>query len=264
MEFVDLYISRLINNAPQKLSEQTLDNARIAAQPFNVEMLQSSLEAAKLIVEPSHMRLIIDSDMNADSLPRCARIDLLKSWSASKMFPKSPSLEHSVALDACLASEIALAEDINDPMNVLYHRTRSFVYTMIFLLKPHLIHIFLLSQSAIEYTCAFALVTVLLDDAEDAEEDTLANSPTLFSSFPNVAGEIALGLLAFIESANNEQHIGGIPMLPIKPFLLLAVYQVRVFLGLEPARKTVDTRQFLKMLAQEKNWRGRHKLQDSE
>jgi Flp pilus assembly pilin Flp len=137
---------------------------------------------------------------------------------------------------------------------------------MIFVLRQYILPVFLLSRAAIEHTCIFALVAVLLDDAEDFTEDEAADSPTLFTLYPKDAGSISLHILAYVATLQDDfRLIDG--MLSAKSFMLLAIYQVRVYMGLEPLSKSVDTRAFLKMLAKpeleaKRNWRN-HKSQDS-
>jgi len=264
MDYADEFIHYLLNSAESKkldLTEEVIKQAKIDSGPEKIANVQESLRRARNIVEPRHMRLIIDSDMNADSICRQDRIALLESWSAKRMFPDSPNDTYLVALDRCLESEIFLSKGELSIHDVLYYRTRSFVYTMIFVLKEYLLPLFLMSKKAIEHACIFALVTVILDDAEDYEEDRTADSPTLFTLYPNDAGVIASHILAFLFTLNDDHSpIEGLSMLSVTPFLHLAVYQLRAYMNLEDKCKTIDTRAFLKMLAEpdiqeKKHWR---------
>lgn len=270
MDYVDYFIGKLLKeseNTKYTITDELINAAQIASESEEISSLQASLVAARRIVEPRHMQLIIESDMNADSIQRAERILLLESWSAKKMFPDCPSQLYSIALDRCLDSEIILSKGDLTIRDVLFHRTRSFVYTMIFVLKEYLLPMFLMSHAALEHTCIFALVAVLLDDAEDFGEDKAADSPTLFTLYPLEAGHLALQILAHLSTLEDDfSSIEG--MLSTKPFMLLAIYQVRAFMGLELSRKSVDTRAFLKMLAvpdcieKKRNWRN-HKSHDS-
>jgi hypothetical protein len=268
MDYVDDFIRKLLASAEEsklEITDEMILDAREACTPERISALQSSLSSAKQIVEASHMKLIIESDMNADSIQREERIKLLESWSAKKMFPQCPSRLYSIALDRCLESEIALSRGFLSVHDVLFQRTRSFVYTMIFVLKEYLLPMYLLSKEAIEHTCIFALVAVLLDDAEDFAEDLSFDSPTLFTLYPAEAGMISLKILAYLATLQDQPStVTGLSMLSITPFTLMAIYQVRAFLNLETKCKTVDTRSFIKMLSEceeKRTWRN-HKSHD--
>lgn len=272
MDFIDEYITQLIYR-PQKysLDPALVDEAEaLANDASRIGQLQSTMNGAAALVEAEHVALICKYDMLADGMGRAERIVLLQSLSAERSLEEQmlqPPIEHKIALKRILESELALArgspkstETSSAALDALYHRTRAFAYTMVFFFSPRLLPLLLLSGAAgLAHTCDFALAAVILDDAEDAEEDRAADSTTLFTVLPRTdAVSLALEVIAHLSQKSYPAidvlnaglaAQGSVKLLEVKDFLLLALAKTREFAGAAPFRKGVDTRAFLRALA---------------
>jgi hypothetical protein len=231
---------------------------RLACKSIHVAQLQDEVEnTCKLLVEPEHVKLIVEVDQKADSMQRKNRIQYLKSLQPETM---CSLLEHQIALKCVLESEQALADDKLSIEQILNHRTRTFAYTMIFFLREQLMPLFMLGTKGLEHTCKFALAAVILDDAEDLEEDAQADSPTLFtrSALPR-AVSCALSILAHLQREQASEPCQGLTLLDTQDFVALAYAKVDELRG-GPKTTSIHTKLLLqKLSAQSLNWRG-HKV----
>lgn len=219
----------------------------------NIPALQiRAEELCKLIVDPDHVRTIISVDAMADGKTRQERVDYLQT-----LKPEASCAEHRTALECILVSERLLAMDGLSLDQIVYHRARSFAYSLIFMLKPSLLPIFLLGTASMAYTCQFALAAVMLDDADDYEDDRLADSPTLFTrANKDQAVAVSRTILAHLESLHKTPT--DLLFLDTREFLLLASMKIDEFAG-APKRPSLDTNLLLRRLAREHwhdTWRG--------
>ena len=174
------------------------------------EIQESFTFETKFIVQPENMAFIVKYDMLADSiLNKKERCNLMLTWNASELLEKeniSTDLFYVKNLEKVLDSEIELARGCNnDPMKILYHRTRSFAYSLLFCLRKELINF--LNDDTLHYTCCCALAAVIMDDADDMEEDLHADSPTLFTiQDKNVAIYQALNVIGNLQSQQRDSN----------------------------------------------------------
>ena len=184
---IDLYLKSLIKDSLEAQDEPSPSFCEAAySLTSNLEKVRSLQNAftlaSKQIFLPSRVSFIIKYDMIADDVPRQERIKLMSSWKASKILEDenmqvSPNAFE--ALEKILDSELHLARGPETSLEVLYHRTRSFAYTFMFFLKDEFLD--LMTPESLQYACDCALAAVIMDDADDVEEDFSADSPTFFT-----------------------------------------------------------------------------------
>jgi hypothetical protein len=250
---VDAYLNTLIFQTPFCPIETNLieTSEKFTSDAFKLHNLQYKIPLlAKHFIVREHLQLIIDLDDEADKITQKEdRAKLLKSWE-SKEFLKLNEI-YKNALDCVLESELALAYGPLTALDALYHRTRCWLYRMIFILKEEYLSIFLNNSSLIEYSADLALVVVLLDDAEDAEEDLRDDCPTFFTMTNNASTQS----LSFLSSLSKKRY-GNIffgAILDIQEFIYLAVSKINGH------KEGIHLRTFFKIILEEKNWRGKIK-----
>ena len=250
--FVDSYLFNLVHqsiNSKAELPPKFFSDAKLLSE--TIPSLQTSTEdVCKLLVDPDHVKTIISVDAEADGKTRMDRIAYLQSLTPS---PKYTS-EHRTALECVLVSELLLAMGDLSVEHIVYHRARTFAYSLIFILKESLLPLLLLGGLA--QTCQFALAAVILDDAEDYEEDRKADSPTLFTrSTKDDAIKLSRAILAHLECMHKSQSV--LKFLDTREFLLLASLKIDEFGG--SPQPGIDTKLLLRRLAREHwsdTWRG--------
>jgi len=251
-EFIDTYLTKLVNDSI-KCTKKLPPKFFLDANAFNDsgEIQKRAEDICKLLVDSDHVKTLISIDAEADAKSRHDRIVYLQNLKFDTY-----SAEHKTAIECVLISELLLAMDSLSLEQIVYHRARTFAYSLIFILKASLIPIFLLGTSAMIQTCQFALAAVLLDDAEDAEEDRLADSPTLFTRGGTEATTTAYNIMAHLEYLDKARS--QLVFLDTREFLLMAYNKVDEF-STGKKKHGLDTKLLLRRLAREHwsdSWRG--------
>ena len=131
--FVDSYLFNLVHqsiNSKAELPPKFFSDAKLLSE--TIPSLQTSTEdVCKLLVDPDHVKTIISVDAEADGKTRMDRIAYLQSLTPS---PKYTS-EHRTALECVLVSELLLAMGDLSVEHIVYHRARTFAYSLIFIPK---------------------------------------------------------------------------------------------------------------------------------
>jgi hypothetical protein len=175
------------------------------------EIQDSFTSASKIIINSSHMSFIVKYDCIADGVStKEERYKLMKQWNVKELLHNehlSTEQYYSDNLQTVLDSEIELSLGCNsDPMKILYHRTRSFAHSLLFTLKKEFISF--ITNDVIKYIFYCSLAAVIMDDADDIDEDTLADSPTIFSTQPlNIAFHQAFNVIGFLESKDSKSEL---------------------------------------------------------
>lgn len=250
--FVDTYLLNLVlqsMNSKAELPPKFFSDAKRLGE--TIPSLQTRTEdVCKLLVDADHVKTIVSVDAEADGKSRGDRIAYLQSLNPSPKY----TLVHRTALECVLVSELLLAMGDLSVEQVVYHRARTFAYSLIFMLKETLMPMLLLAGLA--QTCQFALAAVILDDAEDYEEDRRAESPTLFTrATKDEAIKRSLGVLAHLDGMHTSESV--LKFLDTREFLLLACLKVQEFGG--SPQPGIDTKLLLRRLAREHwsdTWRG--------
>jgi hypothetical protein len=248
------------------LSQETFDKSdAFTKNSSSILDLQSKLPiVTKYLIVSKHLQLIIDLDNQADAIKsRKERAVLINSWTAENVVSFCICKNHEWAFNKIAESELALSLGPLTANDALYHRVRSWLYSMIFFLKEEYLLLFLNSWSLIEYSADLALTIVLLDDSEDREEDLKDDCPTFFTMLSQEeATKKSLLYLGYLDTKEysasvGQEFQGGI--LNIKDFILLAISKVLECDKKLDQRNGLNLRQFFKDILEEKNWRGRKK-----
>jgi len=253
--FVDNYLTSLVHksmNSIKQLTQTFVSDAEVFKNTIPT-LLPRYENICKLLVNPDHVRTIISVDAEADAKSRVDRIEYLNSLKAETM---CTAPDHRTALESILVSELLLATANLTLEQIIYHRARAFAYSLIFILKEELLPLLLLGNAGLEQTCQFALAAVILDDAEDIEEDLKAQSQTLFTkSTQEEALSISCKILAYLDSEKTRSNLS---FLDTREFLLMAYIKLSEFFK-SSQTPGLDTKKLLRRLAREHwsdTWRG--------
>jgi hypothetical protein len=243
MEYVDQYLRTMTASCTSSVSESTIEEAR--------QYASSSAEVAALLqkfsklsfVDKQHLCSIFDNDHEVDTLPQSKRLQALHDLRSRAAILAGGSNVKQAFLIACIDSEIELAKKPECMETIMYHRARSFAFTMLYIVKEHFLPLFLLGNLGLEYTCDFALAAVIHDDAEDAEEDAAAESPTIFTA-NQFAPAYAMSILARLEAKSYASLLNGVlsslGVIDLKPLVLLGIAKTREHQGLCARTPCVD------------------------
>ena len=255
MQRVDAYLRNFTERTfiYAQPSEDLLQAARSAADDATFKDSVVSSFRRLPFVSAKAMQLVLRYDQAADSVPPPQRLELLEQWKKDALHIahhadlglSSTQREYFCAM---IDSEIALArggEGLRLP-EAMYLRARSFVYTMLCVMAPELCP--LLGNIGLDYTCDFALASVILDDADDAEEDLSAQSPTLFSCAAatfqtSTAVNYAMSMIADLERTLPNvaaSLLALLGLLELKPTLILATMKTLEFSGTLKRTETLD------------------------
>lgn len=172
------------------------------------EIQDSFTNASKFVINPYHMKFIIKYDSIADSyMTKKERYMCLKNWNTTELLQSENLSRNTFYVDhlqSVLDSEIELSLGCDkDPMKLLYHRTRSFAHSLLFCLKEEFIEF--ITNDTIKYIFYCSLAAVIMDDAEDIDEDTLNDSPTIFSVQNSTdASNQALSVIGMLENVSID------------------------------------------------------------
>lgn len=253
MEFIDSYLREFIVHslAQEEPPTRLLQQAKSAYSDasFRENLLQSfgRLPFTSLAA----IRTIIAHDMRADTVDRPERSALLQDWLANcREISDSAGLvfceeQHVFFREMCV-SELVLADNRTLSLEeVMFYRARSIACSMLCIVHADLIPILRQGQVGIELTCDVALALALLDDAEDAEEDARAQSPTLFTCCStDLACALALRMLAALEAKAStsvvESLVRLLGLLELRPLVLMATVKTLELQGKLPPSPGFD------------------------
>lgn len=255
MEFIDSYLREfIVNSLAQESAEPPTRLVQEAVRAhgdtgFRENLLQAfgRLPFTNLAA----IRTIISHDMRADTVDLPERGALLQDWlvncreisdSAGLLFCEE---QHVFFREMCV-SELALADNRTLRLDeVMFHRARSIACSMLCIVHAELIPILRQGLAGFELTCDVALALALLDDAEDAEEDARAQSPTLFTCCSTeLACAHALRMLGALEAKANSSLIESLVrllgLLELRPLVLMATVKTLELQGKLPPSPGFD------------------------
>lgn len=254
LQVVDAYLHDFTQRTFTTVSSPSrgfMEAARAAAHDVEFKDRVVASFRALPFVSPKAIQLVLRYDHAADTVALPERLALLQHWqqNADSIAQTAELGLSSTQLDyfcAMVDSELELArrgQDMRLP-EVMYYRARSFAYTMLCVMTPELCP--LMGTVGLEYTCDFAIASVILDDADDAEEDRAAQSATIFSSAQHKEAAVfyALNMIAALESKLATNFAASVlrllGLLELQPTLVLAALKTLEVQGSVPRSPPLD------------------------
>jgi len=211
----DEFLQCFIKNAKSAKVSERAQSFASTLHEFSEELQQGMQLGSLTVADPKRVELVVDLDNLLEPMTPLNRVLFVEHIVRE---PKILLAQNNVETDqfsvqafssywdselflmsASLAPYLHTAEDL------LYHRSRSWAASMLFMLKPS-VHS-KITQGLMESTAIRGICLAIMDDAEDAEEDSANQEHTIFTVFPEHAKFICENLLAKIEQYEESTSL---------------------------------------------------------